>query len=165
MGEQGNRPAGAIQSVSPSIPAALIAALVVALGVSCGGDDSRVSSLQTEVTALQTQIALPAPTALPTPSPAPQTDRVVSIIYGCSVSTPQKSGGRVADVQPKYPQGGGGICEDAARKGKFNPYSPDGTIVFDLRLDLTIRTPSGSTYQASIGGPSTISIGDEWPPK
>lgn len=138
-----------------------LAALVLS---SCGGSsNSDASALKTQVAVLQTQVAAPAPTAVPTAIPtAMPRDVVVEITYSCSTSTGAGTAAAHIDVQPPSPQGGHSVCETAARTGQFqNP----SFLIFNVFLDLKVRTPSGTVYSARVGGPSSVSIGDPWPPK
>lgn len=137
------------------IPALVLGALAIA---ACGGSNGKTSALETQVAALQTAMAAPTATPLPaaTPAPTPR-DVVVGIIYNCSASREGQ-----LDVQPSSPQGGKYICEAAARDGGRSGIA--SITVFDIRLTLTVRTAAGSVYSVVIAGPSTISIGDPWPP-
>ena len=107
------------------------------------------------------------------PTPVPPTaalrDVVVGVVYGCTMANIAG-----ASVLPPAPQGAGSTCEAAAR---LSPgyFWRDSVVhigatttwptVYDIRLTLTVRTPSSSLYSVVIGGPSSVSIGDQWPPK
>ena len=72
--------------------------------------------------------------------PTPQPDRVVAVLAKCQSYVPQKT----LDLS-------GPDCQN--RK----------LTIINSRLQLTVRTPEGSTYQIDVPTTTDVSVGDTWP--
>jgi hypothetical protein len=120
--------------------------MVAFLAAACG-DNGETGELRQRIADLEATLS--APTATPTREP----DRVVGINERCTLMLRSGGGGRL-ELQGTEAAGTCPTEHDAA----------SGILRLDWRKELVVRTASGTTYQTTVSGDTSVTIGDPWPP-
>jgi hypothetical protein len=75
----------------------------------------------------------------------PQPDRVVAVLAKCQTA----ASGKTLDLTGSMCQGGDQVLGEG--------------VIFNSRLQITVRTSEGSTYQIDVPFATSVAVGDTWP--
>lgn len=125
----------------------LVTLALAVLAAACGGGDD-TSELRTQVAALQTQVAQPAP------------DRVVGVERHCQSALP----GEANLFSPQHPTAVE-VCDVIWDQIAQIRTAPSGAFAVWRYLEIIVRTQEGTIYHVQVPATTTVALHDEWPPK